>query len=162
MFRMTTLLAGSAVLATSLICSTAQAETEAMLGPVSLSEKVQIGDTEASANAAFLNAKPQVIQSNGNITFLYGDWQIGFCSGRVYNVSRVISRSPDAFMKSARSLNGLLEETSVRFPKVYGPDGDASSMSIKWKTYPNYELSLSNTENSWIVSEGNSVLCKPS
>ena len=123
---------------------------------------MQIGATEAAVNAAFLNAKPQVIQSGGTITFLYGDWQTGFCSGRVYNVSRVISRSPDAFMKSARSLNGLLEETSVRFPKVYGPDGDASSMSIKWKTYPNYELSLSYIKKSWIVSEDNSVLCKPS
>ena len=150
----------SFVLAAS-FSSASIAQSNAIMGPTNLAQKVALGATMEDVTKAFPTATPQVYRNQNSTTFFFGEWQISFCEDRVYSVSRTISRSPEAFMKAAQSLSGFLGNATARFPPVSSTDGDASSIALKWSAHPNYELSIIYGEQSWLVSEGNLVLCRP-
>lgn len=145
----------------SFISSASLAQTNAILGPANLDLKVRLGASMEEVANAFPTATPEVSTNQNSTTYFYGEWQISFCAGRVYNVARTISRTPEAFMKAAQSLSGFLGAATVRFPNISSTDGDASSIALKWPAHPNYELSVIYGGQSWLVSEGNLVLCRP-
>ena len=142
--------------------SSASAEqSTAIMGPGNLEQKVRLGASMEEVANAFPTATPEVSTNQNSTTHFYGEWQISFCAGRVYNVARTISRTPEAFMKAAQSLSGFFGAATVRFPNISSADGDASSIALKWPAHPNYELSVIYGGQSWLVSEGNLVLCRP-